>query len=83
MSPSKSRGRVLAAGVVWWDFSSNSAFLSVFFLSECWTTFGLKVGEGNLSVKRRKKVLWSCFGFFFFVVTFFCDMYSERRHVLL
>ena len=82
MSPSKSKGRVLAAGVVWWDFSSNSAFLSVFFLSECWTTFGLKVGEGNLSVWRRKKVLWICCGFFF-VVTFFCDMYSERRHVLL
>ena len=37
-----------------------------FFLSECWTTFELKVGEGNLRVRRRTKV-WAIFcGFLFF-----------------
>ena len=54
MSPSKSRGRVLEAGFVWWYFSSNSTFLSVFFLSECWTAFRLKVGgAGDISHRGK------------------------------
>ena len=54
-----------------------------FFLSECWTTFRLKVSEDNLRVRTRRSGRFFVGFFFFFFVILFSDMYSERRHVLL
>ena len=56
-----------------------------FFLSESRTAFGPKVGEDSFEDSEEEEGLGDFLWIFFFFapVTFFCDMYSERRHVLL
>ena len=80
VSLTKSRGRVLEAGVLCF-FSLFKFYVSKCLLSECWTTFGLKVGKDNLRAWRRKKV-WAIFCGFFKMLFYFCR-YFLLWHVQL
>ena len=65
-------------------FSFKFYVSKCFFLSECWTAFGPKVGEDNFEHSEELEGLGDFFvDFSFLVVTLYSDTDSERRHVLL
>ena len=69
------------AGDALWLFSSYSTFLGVWFVSDCWSTFGLKGGEVRLVNRRRTKV-WCFFSRFSFL-SFHCHSILPLHFVIV